>query len=757
MTGLCPSCGKATDLSARFCGQCGAPLAMAPPPPAPPSGGQRKQLTVLVADVKGSMNLQEDLDPEEWAGIMDRYVRLLADGVHRFGGTVDRFTGDGVMALFGAPLALEDHAHRACLAALDLARQIAAYADELRGSGGPEFLVRIGLNSGEAVVGRVGEGLQVDPTALGYAVGLAQRMEGLAEPGRAYLTEYTAGLVRGAFRLTDVGLRAVDGLHEPIGVFALDGTSLRTSARTTTPIVGRRAELDELAEAFATAAGGSAQVVGIMGEAAWTGLPYYRQLSLSRLRTDAVGELLGGLLGLDLSLAPLVAFVSERTGGNPFFVEEVVRDMMEDGTLAGAPGAYQLTRPLHEVRVPPSVHAVLAARIDRLPPAQKDLLQTAAVIGRTFSQPVLARVADAGESVAEQLVGLCAAELLQATGSGAVPEFRFWHPLTQEVAYGTLLASRRAGLHARVVEALAEHGADSLDEHSAELAWHWEQAGRAVEAARWNLRAAGYALRNDLGEAMRRWRATVALLAGAEETSDSLALGVQAHVRLLQFGGRVGIGPDEAARLYAWPSWATACSAGPCRSGRRTWLGPRGWRRPAPCSTRRSPWPGPVATPTPCCGRCRRLCAWRRCPATRSTSGPRPRRYGAVRTPATCPGWSSAWRPSPWRSWPPAGRATLPRPARGPSTRAGARAAAGSRTPWSSACWAWPRSPEGTRLRPWRPPTAPWTWPGARPSGWPRCRSCSTGHGSGARPVWRQIGSWPTSIPPPSWSTTPAR
>ena len=183
--------------------------------------GERKQLTVLFADVVGSMDVQEHLDAEGWARIMGRFVDILAEGVHRFGGTVDKFTGDGIMALFGAPFAQEDHARRACHAAWHLTGAVAAYTEELRRDQDVDLHVRVGLNSGEVVVGRVGDDVTLDPTALGHTVGLAQRMEAMAEPGRAYLTEHTARLVEGWFGLEDLGPKTVKGARQPLGVYVL--------------------------------------------------------------------------------------------------------------------------------------------------------------------------------------------------------------------------------------------------------------------------------------------------------------------------------------------------------------------------------------------------------------------------------------------------------------------------------------------------------------------------------------------------------
>src|SRR5215467_4077788 len=226
----CARCGAELRPVAKFCDECALPVASAPPPRAadPRSytpkhlaekiltsrsalEGERKQVTVLFADVKGSMDLAEQLDPEEWHTIMDRFFAILSEGVHRFEGTVNQYTGDGIMALFGAPIAHEDHARRACYAALYLRDELRRYADDLRRKAALNFSVRMGVNSGEVVVGRIGDDLRMDYTAQGHTVGLAARMEQLAEPGRVYLTEQTAKLVSGFFRLRDLGLVELKG------------------------------------------------------------------------------------------------------------------------------------------------------------------------------------------------------------------------------------------------------------------------------------------------------------------------------------------------------------------------------------------------------------------------------------------------------------------------------------------------------------------------------------------------------------------
>src|SRR3954452_23537858 len=216
----CSACGGVNREGARFCDNCGAPLAASPPareyepPPALAEKirtqgaaleGERKQVTVLFADVSGSMDLAESVDPELWQRIMDRFFAVLCEGVHRYEGTVVQFTGDGIMALFGAPIAHEDHAVRAAHAALRLRADLSEQAAELRRDDGLNFSVRLGLNSGEVVVGGIGDDLRVEFTAIGHTVGLAKRMESLAEPGTAYLTGHTAALLDGFFELRDLG------------------------------------------------------------------------------------------------------------------------------------------------------------------------------------------------------------------------------------------------------------------------------------------------------------------------------------------------------------------------------------------------------------------------------------------------------------------------------------------------------------------------------------------------------------------------
>lgn len=235
--------------------------------------GERKQVSVLFADIQGSMELAAQLDPEQWHQLLEGFFAILAEGVHRFEGTINQYTGDGIMALFGAPIAHEDHAQRACYAALHLQQQVARYAIDVRREHGVGFSTRMGINSGEVVVGRIGDDLRMDYTAQGPTVGLAQRMESLAEPNTCYLAPATAALVRGYLALEDLGAFRVKGLAERIPVHRLAGigearTRLDVSRqRGLSQFVGRAADLRLLQDALARAEAGQGPVLGIAAEA----------------------------------------------------------------------------------------------------------------------------------------------------------------------------------------------------------------------------------------------------------------------------------------------------------------------------------------------------------------------------------------------------------------------------------------------------------------------------------------------------------
>ena len=678
------------------------------------AASERKHVTVLFADVRGSMALAEQLDVEDWRAIIDRFFVLLAEGVHRFGGTVIQYTGDGVMAVFGAPVAYEDHAQRACAAALHLRDELRRHAQTLRRERGLDFAVRMGLNSGEAVVGAVGDAARREYTALGHAVGLAQRVEQVAAADAIYLTDHTVRLVRGLFALEDLGVFTLKGVSEPVPLHALQGPgALATrlaalnAARGLSPLVGREREmviLDAAGEGRAVAIVGEPgvgksrlcheiaerararglsvheargiahgasiplrpvldllreffgidprdgedevrrkiagtavladpglsgdlpllfellgvpdaehraprmdpdarqrrllDVVGRLVQArsrrhpavivledlhwfdaasalfvdalvaavadtralllanyrpeyrpSWTGGPHALEIRLEPLGPEATATLLQNLLGADPSVTSLRASIAERTAGNPFFVEEVVQSLVDTGALAGARGRYRLVASPAGASVPPTVQALLAARIDRLPEREKAVLQTAAVMGREFAAGLVECVAELpGDELAPALHALVAAGLVYAQALYPDASYAFKHPLTQEVAYTSMLRVRRAPIHARIARALTADAGD-LDERAAVVAYHWEAAGDAVEAARWHRRAAEWARNADVTAALRHWRSVRALLRGLPETAETSALGLLACVRIFSMAWVAGIPPDEAAEL----------------------------------------------------------------------------------------------------------------------------------------------------------------------------------------------------------------
>jgi class 3 adenylate cyclase/tetratricopeptide (TPR) repeat protein len=685
--------------------------------------GERKQVTVLFADVKGSMDLAEQHDPEEWRSIMQGFFSILADEVRRFEGTVDKFTGDGIMAVFGAPIAHEDHTRRACYAALRMLDDIAEYAAELRRKHGLNFSARIGINSGEVIAGAIGEAGDGGYTAIGHTVGLAQRMEALAEPGKAYLTEQAAESARGFLELEDLGEFEIKGASRPIRVFELVGVGRARSRldlsreRGFSRFVGRAAEMGTLAGALGRAKAGEGAAVGIVAEPgvgksrlchefaercraegvevfeaqaqshgreipfmpvlqmlrayfgiadgdperivrekiagrallldpdfaddlpllfdflgvpdpdrpvpqlspearqralrgvvcrlvrapsrrepivaviedlhwmdegseamlaellsviegtqtlvlvnfrpeyepSWSGPPDYHEIELAPLGPDDTRALLDDLAGQDPSLDGLAELIHERTAGNPFFIEEIVRELVEAGFLAGERGAYRLVRPLEDTGVPASVQAVLAARIDRLDPDAKHLLQAASVVGKEVSEPTLVLISGFDEE------GECEAALAELIAGGFLYEaelyperlLAFRHPLTREVAYGTQLSEQRRAIHAATAQATIELNPDRHDELAALIASHLEEGDEKLEAARWFARAAYWAGHSQPQDAMRFWRKVTSLIDDLEENEETIALAITSRLLQLDFAWRLGMDREEEERLTA--------------------------------------------------------------------------------------------------------------------------------------------------------------------------------------------------------------
>ena len=615
--------------------------------------GERKQVTVLFADIKDSTELIRDLDPEAAQRLLDPALHRMMDAAHRFEGTVNQVLGDGIMALFGAPIAHEDHALRACYAALAMQAALREHTEVVRRQYGLELRIRVGLNAGEVVVRAIGNDLHMDYSAVGQTTHLAARMEQLATPGSIRLTAATLRLVEGLVRVAALGPIPVKGLPEPVEVFELLGASgLRrrlqaAAARGLTRFVGRQRECDAIQQALKRAGASHGQVVALVGEAgvgksrlvyevvhshhtqgwrvlesasvsygkatpyfpvidllrrychvddgddartirakvtgqvltldealqetlpallalldalpadspfarldppqrrqrtldalkrvllretqvqplllvfedlhwidaetqalldslveslptarllllvnyrpeyqhAWGSKTYYTQLRLDPLPPASADEFLQALLGDDPSLEPLKRLLIACTEGNPFFLEESVRTLVETGVLVGQPGAYRLAKPFDSLQVPATVHAVLAARIDRLPAEEKRLLQTAAVIGTEVPFSLLQAIAELPEDTLHGgLAHLQAAEFLYETRLFPEREYTFKHALTHEVAYSGLLQERRRVLHARIVDAMETLSADRLGEQVERLAHHalrgevWDKA-----------------------------------------------------------------------------------------------------------------------------------------------------------------------------------------------------------------------------------------------------------------------------------------
>jgi len=681
----CPRCGFVHEVSARFCGGCGHPIASpaiadrfaSPDAYTPPHlaekiriargavEGERKQVTVLFADMKGSLELLADRDPEDARRMLDPVLSVMMEAVHRYEGTVNQVLGDGIMAIFGAPVAHENHPVRAAYAALRMHERVRALARDLRRAEGLDVQLRIGLNSGEVVVRSIGSDLHMEYTAVGQTTHLAAQMERLARPGATLLTAESRRLAESYIAVTPLGPVPVRGAAEPIEVYELTGPGparYRLQAATVRGLsrfVGRDAEVARLREALERARGDHGRMVALVGEAgvgksrvireftegpwiadalvlegrpiayrrtpswlpviealrryfqveprddarvirekiatkvvaldpaleahvpalhaladlepqdpawpqldppqrrrriqeavrsvllaetrrqpvvlivedlqrvdeetqalldalvdrlrgsrllilvayrpeyqhAWGSRPGYAQIRIDPFPPALARTLLDTLLGTEPALDPLKALLVARTDGNPLFLEESVRALVETQALLGEPGARRLVKPLEAVQVPGSVQAVLAARIDRLSAEAKHVLQSASVIGKDVSLPILEAIADLPEeALRAALQQLQAGELLYEASFFPEVEYTFKHALTHEVAYGSLLHETRRALHARIVELVEALYPDRLGEHVERLAFHALRGGlreRAVDFLRQSgLRAA---------------------------------------------------------------------------------------------------------------------------------------------------------------------------------------------------------------------------------------------------------------------------
>ncbi len=678
----CPHCNFSNPPQFKYCGECGRPFGQSEEPSLRPSTrpqlsppkylaekillsrgaleGERKQVTVLFADLKGSLELIAERDPEEARRLLHPALERMMAAVYQYEGTVAQIMGDGIMALFGAPLAHEDHAVRACYAALRIQEAIRQHNEVLRRTEGVEVQVRVGLNSGEVVVS-VGSDLQMEYTAVGHTTYLAARMEQLAAPGSIRLTVKTLRLADGFIEAKPLGPVPLKGLAEPVEVYeVIGGRPARTRVqavadRGLTRFVGRDAEMGQLCRALQQAADRHGQVMAVVGEPgvgksrlfhefihshctegwlvleaasvsygkatlyfpvvdllkayfriqgsddrrkvhqkiigklleldptlqpalpaflalfdlpvedsrwqdlqppqrlqrileamkrlmlresqvqpllvicedlhwidsetqavldglveilptarilllvnyrleyqhSWGSKTYYSQMRIDPLPLKNAEEFLEGLLGADKSLDALKRLLLERTERNPFFLEETVRTLAERRALVGGRGAYRLAAPLVDIQVPTTVQAVLAARIDGLPPEEKRLVQTAAVIGKDVPFSILKAIADLPEEALRLgLTHLQAAEFLYETTLFPDLEFTFKHSLTHEVAYGSLLQERRCALHTRILETMERLHAERLAEQVERLSHHAMQ-GQRWEKALMYFRQAG--------------------------------------------------------------------------------------------------------------------------------------------------------------------------------------------------------------------------------------------------------------------------
>lgn len=624
--------------------------------------GERKQVTVLFSDIKSSMELIADRDPEEAQKILDPILERMMEAVHHYEGMVNRVMGDGLMALFGAPVAHEDHAVRACYAGLRMQERISRYAIEVQRVHAVPLTMRVGINSGEIVVSSIGNDLFVDFTVIGQTAHLAARMEQLAMPGSVLATADTFRLVEGYVEGKPLGPIPVKGLGHPIEVYEITGggaerTRLQAAAsRGLTRFVGRAIEKNLLRQALADARDGHGQVVAVVGEPGmgksrliheflhsndtagcllletnsasyghsasylpviellrnfyfqitdrdntrsirekvtnkilkldpslediipplldlldaleaehpfqsldpvqhrqytyqaitrllltenlkqpviavfedlhwndsltigllnelvvgardarllllvsyrpeyrdqWKGRPGYHELRLDPLPTESISELLKSLLGSDPGLVPLKNFILGRAGGNPFFVEEIVRALIDTKALQGARGEYHLVRQISDIEVPPTVQAVLSARIDALTVAEKRLLQDAAVIGHDVPFALLHAISGMEEDEIRGLLGnLQASEFLYTTQLFPDLQFTFKHSLTHDVAYSGLRHQRRREMHERVVQKMEILYTDRIDEQVERLADHALRGHLFDKAVRY-LRRAG--------------------------------------------------------------------------------------------------------------------------------------------------------------------------------------------------------------------------------------------------------------------------
>ncbi|AFM19147.1 adenylate/guanylate cyclase family protein [Mycolicibacterium chubuense NBB4] len=649
---VCATCGTTLRRGAKFCDECGARTRTAADVP------EYKQVTVLFADVVRSMGIAAAVDIERLREIMTDLLERSAAVVRRYGGSVEH-TGDGVMAIFGAPIALEDHAFRACLAALDIQEQTRRLASEVARRDGLELQVRTGLNSGRVIAGDIGSG-SLGYAATGETVGMAQRMESVAPPGGVMLSESTSRLVERVVRLSEPQWVRIKGADEPVLARRLltTGPPEEPVRRAEASLVGRHGEmaaLDAMVRRMLDGEGGIATVVGAAGigksrvarelaalaadrgvvvhwafceshardisfgvvsrllragtgvvdldreaardrlrerlpnadpqdllllddllgvadggaplppigadarrrrltklvidaaeartepvlsiieDAQWidavsesmvadfltvvartpsmvlvTARPEYtgalRQIpgalttTLTPLQDSDAAALLRELLGTHESVGGLATVIADRAAGNPFFAEEMVRELAQRGVLEGDRGRYVCRADVADVSVPATVQAAIEARIDRLSTPAKRTLNAASVIGARFEVELLTALGI--EPAVDELLGV---ELIDQVKRGTRAEYAFRHPLIRAVSYESQLRADRTLSHRRLARAIAEREPDSVEENAALIAEHLEASGDLQEAYGWHMRAGAWSTIRDIHAARLSW------------------------------------------------------------------------------------------------------------------------------------------------------------------------------------------------------------------------------------------------------------
>ncbi len=677
----CKNCNTPSPPNARFCPNCGQPLTTEAAPTAQTTGvfnqdrylprelasklealratggmsGERRIITMLFCDVKGSTAAAEQLDPEEWTEIINGAFEHMIRPIYKYEGLVPRLMGDAILAFFGAPIAHEDDPQRAVLAGLEIQASIQPYVEEIRKRFGINFALRVGINTGLVVVGEVGSDLRMEYTAIGDAINLAARMEQTAVPGSVQISNETYKLVAPFFECESLGGIEVKGKSKPVNsyrVLSMKETpgQLRGLEGLSSPLVGREAETSALEELLAALQNGGGAAVTLLGEAglgksslvntihsnldstsiawleahalsytqsvsyfswrqifrssigasesepppevraklrtAWNQLelstdelPFLeailaiesqeslqkvtgyqgdallqriisaaraylcaaarktplaivfddlhwmdeasltllsnlvdlvennpvlflcltrperdtpawdftqrlqrelpacsRQIELQPFSSETTNTLLVNLLGPRDLPKSLYDQIIQKAEGNPFFVEEIIRSLIETRQIVRTNGDWHAAESTTKISLPKTLSGVLSARIDRLPDDARQTLHFASVIGRSFDMHTLAVMASPANSLDIQIQKLEHAGLIQKMTGSPRAEYTFRHALIQEAAYNSILLKRRRELHTRVGEYLETTYAERLNEFAPILAHHFYAA-----------------------------------------------------------------------------------------------------------------------------------------------------------------------------------------------------------------------------------------------------------------------------------------